>query len=319
MKRLLLALLASLPVASVSFATQVFTVGPPGSGASFNDIQSAIDAASPGDVVLVAPGTYQAFILDKPLHVQGAGPGATVIETPQFGAATMAIVLGVPAGQTAVVAGMSAVIGGVPLFRDGLLVVEPLAGTVALHDLNLVTHPGAGTVFATGVGRLIVSSSLVHGGAGGTGSGPGYALESNDSRVWVVDSVISGQGFPGFFGGEHTTVGLFNSAACFAVSAVLGGDVWPTFGGEGGDGIDAQSSTLFFDRSIVQGGVGTTSTGAFAMLLASNTTATARADSVVVAGPGGGGVPVSADPSSQFTVDPAIRPTLSASVPLASA
>ncbi len=43
-------------------------------------IQAAIDAASPGNLIIVAPGTYnENIVMHKPLRLQGSGAGATLI------------------------------------------------------------------------------------------------------------------------------------------------------------------------------------------------------------------------------------------------
>jgi hypothetical protein len=43
-------------------------------------IQAAIDAASPGDLIMVAPGTYnENVVMYKPVHLQGSGTGSTFI------------------------------------------------------------------------------------------------------------------------------------------------------------------------------------------------------------------------------------------------
>ena len=42
-------------------------------GGSYTDIQSAVDAAQPGDVVLVMAGYYSGFTLAKPISVIGVG------------------------------------------------------------------------------------------------------------------------------------------------------------------------------------------------------------------------------------------------------
>jgi parallel beta-helix repeat protein len=48
--------------------------------ADFPTIQLAIEAAAPGDLILVAPGTYrEPVIITKPIQLQGYGAGSTVI------------------------------------------------------------------------------------------------------------------------------------------------------------------------------------------------------------------------------------------------
>src|SRR5215475_8711759 len=51
-----------------------FTVDDDGP-ADFPSITAAIAAVAPGDVLLVMPGTYDAFVLDKPLTILGPGAG----------------------------------------------------------------------------------------------------------------------------------------------------------------------------------------------------------------------------------------------------
>ena len=60
----------------------------PGPGVDFTDIQSAVNAAADGDLVLVHAGTYPGFtIRQKSLVVEGDGPGAVSLST----SATVAI------------------------------------------------------------------------------------------------------------------------------------------------------------------------------------------------------------------------------------
>jgi parallel beta-helix repeat protein len=62
-------------------ATSVsWTVGPPGSGADFTNIQNAVIWASEGDTIQVWAGTYnENIVVYKALNVQGAGPSNTLV------------------------------------------------------------------------------------------------------------------------------------------------------------------------------------------------------------------------------------------------
>jgi len=55
-------------------------VAPPKTVSAGGKIQAAIDAASAGDLVLVAPGTYdELVVMDKPIRLQGWGAPSTII------------------------------------------------------------------------------------------------------------------------------------------------------------------------------------------------------------------------------------------------
>jgi len=53
---------------------------PPRTVSAGQSIQAAIDAAAPGDLVIVGPGTYQELVvMDKPIRLQGWGAPSTII------------------------------------------------------------------------------------------------------------------------------------------------------------------------------------------------------------------------------------------------
>ena len=69
---------ATLALALSLTAPDVLSVDDDGPGPYFT-IQAALDAASDGDVVLVEPGTYDEFIVEKDLTILGNGAPGTVI------------------------------------------------------------------------------------------------------------------------------------------------------------------------------------------------------------------------------------------------
>src|SRR5262245_45553735 len=99
----LTALGLSLPLLSARAAAQV-TLHVPG---DFPTIQGAIDAATSGDTILVAAGTYheRLGIFGKPIHVVSQeGPESTTIDADDLGRAIW-------------IAGSSAVVEGFRIFR----------------------------------------------------------------------------------------------------------------------------------------------------------------------------------------------------------
>src|SRR3954454_9902857 len=71
---LVLVLGVFLVSAASASASTVCTPGPP--TCDFSDIQSAVNAAAPGDTITVGTGTYAAAIIDKPLTLEGAQAGS---------------------------------------------------------------------------------------------------------------------------------------------------------------------------------------------------------------------------------------------------
>src|SRR3954451_8884814 len=71
---LVLALGVFLVSAASASASTVCTPGPP--TCDFSDIQSAVNAAAPGDTIEVATGTYTPAVINKPLTLEGAQAGS---------------------------------------------------------------------------------------------------------------------------------------------------------------------------------------------------------------------------------------------------
>src|SRR5262245_59482204 len=168
----------------VALPPTTWTVSPPGGGGQFTTIQMAIDAAAAGDVVLVLAGTYSHFVLNKGLNVVGAGPAlVTVSEAGSPPAFLPVQVTGIPAGERALVAGMSVEIASAfPVFGAVFCLGNPTtaavpgsacAGPVRLS--NLAIHPWLHfhRVFA-GQGTLLLMDHVQVSGTPVTGcGGPG--------------------------------------------------------------------------------------------------------------------------------------------------
>jgi hypothetical protein len=102
-------------VLSPSVLATTYTVDDtPGPGVDFNDIPPAIAAAQAGDVLLVAPGSYSSFVLDRGLVIIGFGAQC---------AAPMEV-RNLPAGERAALVGL----------RSQNLVIDACAGTVLVDS-----------------------------------------------------------------------------------------------------------------------------------------------------------------------------------------
>lgn len=100
--------LATAPSLFAQAGPTTWHVGGAGPG-NFAAIQEAIDAAAPGDVVLVEAGNYAPFVLDKGLTILGRRPGPGTVGTlvswyPTFGTSR---VHDIPSAETVVLADMN--------------------------------------------------------------------------------------------------------------------------------------------------------------------------------------------------------------------
>src|SRR5262245_3438747 len=133
MPRATLAILIITLLASSAIA-KTWYVG--GSGADFTEIQPAIDAAQDGDVILVRPGTYQPFTIEKGVIVRASStPFAVTVKSPD-----RVLIQNIGPLRRAGVAGMSIVYNpsSPPFQQFELVEVHTSPGEVVLEDLSLV-------------------------------------------------------------------------------------------------------------------------------------------------------------------------------------
>jgi hypothetical protein len=215
-------------------AADQLTVGPAGSGAQFTEISTAVAAAQPGDRVLVAPGAYGAFLVDKAVTIVGAGHQYVIVDQ-GVGVAGLRVA-GLAANEAAHVSGLTvrATVGESTAFPQ--VEVAQNAGRVVLSDVHAGTlfQPGASGFTSTPATAVITDSDAVlldgcqlRGFQEGGGWFPlpdtpesKSALQVTGSSVWIAETTLWGQP-----GGGPAAPGLVatDSDVVMARSHVIGG------------------------------------------------------------------------------------------------
>lgn len=262
--------LASVLLACVLPATaraDVWVVDKSGGG-DFTQVQPAVDAAQPGDSVLVRPGLYSAFTLTKPLYVIGSGPGFVRVGQfarcellGLFGSAGLGCddyandpgltVQGIGEGELAMVSGME--IRGSSHYSDpsGVVHVSGNEGLVVLHDVSVaetqysLIGPGA-------LGGILEPVYM----------GPALRVEDSDF-VLVSSSELHGQDNKLYFDSvklndvwidtPDDAVHVANSTLWLTHSTARGGEVG-LYGLNGGAGVLLEDSALYAAGSTITGG-----------------------------------------------------------------
>ncbi len=253
-RALLMALVLTVPAA----AQRVFVVAPAlGPGVDFTIVQSAIDAASTGDTILVRAGSYDPFVVDgKGLVVVGEGRVDVVGIQQRRGID----IRNVTANQSVVVRGFW--VSGL----GTLLRVDRCAGAVTVEDVRVdgVQDERLGTVTqsqqVTWTRCVLVS--------GTTGLFPvSSAVLITDAKLFLFDSECRFRSIPQFGAGGAGIVvtrgDLYASSSTFAGSqgapAQLIGSQCFQPPGDGGPAIeltDATSRAQLLDCVLIPGAAG---------------------------------------------------------------
>lgn len=260
----------ALPLLAVTAAPAAagdLTVGPPGSGADFTEIAAALAVAVAGDTIHVAAGSYDAFTVDLPVQVLGAGSGLVEVQSS---------VSGVGVGVRDIPAAAEAVLSGMTLLEAGggfapFVLVEDNGGNVVLHDLVGTGVSGFGTAFVTTLVEVVDSAHVVlercsFTGEDATSTFGGKPLTIDSSNVWVAGStLIAGATGQAFFpeilsaasGIEVEGGGTVRVASSFVQGGLSGSlDAGVVFPGSGGSGIFVE-----WGSAVVSGGPGNTIRG----------------------------------------------------------
>jgi len=256
---LLLATFTAVSSANTLYA-ETLIVGP---GGGFTEIQRAIDVAMPGDVLLVRPGIYEGFILDKPLQILGAGQDEVIVSnTRSFSTCTgfcapqivTVTIENIPANSEVLLSGMTIRGFGATAvlffgFADYSAGVRNSQGRVLLHDLKIDANVDSFSLR----GMLVVENSdfveLQDSFVTGFESPTNFyqpltdAVRVTDSTIWIINSRLHGgaDSSPGSnFSPGGIALQLSNSEAYLANSELIGGTggtvEFPPVGGSCGGG-----------------------------------------------------------------------------------
>ena len=224
MGRLLLCVLAlaGAVACAPALASAGSTLNVPG---DFATIQAAIDAANPGDTVLVAPGSYAGPIDFHSKAITLASSGGRDVTTIAGGASAAVVTIGANPGETPVLNGFTITggsLGGVTTgggpaliennrivnnafcFAGGGVDAEFSAATIRNNVISgnfqsgCSGGPGGGGVFIGGAGTVQLVNNVVTGNADGTAGG-GVSLFAANAAV--VDSNLISNNAGGNFGG----------------------------------------------------------------------------------------------------------------------
>jgi hypothetical protein len=213
--RSLIALAALAPLASAGVWIVDDDGGP---GVDFTDLQPAIDAASPGDLVVVRAGEYGPFVLDIGLRIV-AEPG------PQPHVGESGELRDVPAGWRALVAGL----------RLDMLYAHDCEGDVLVDACTLGMKVGRPSLLVERCDLVVMSRSQVKGISGGQEMPPIYPPNA-ERAAEVTDSTVAW-------------------SAC-TLEGGSGGTHYKADGKPGEPAVWASHSTLFCQTSHIQGGHG---------------------------------------------------------------
>lgn len=327
----------ALSFLSATSAAADLSVGPAGSGADYTEIVDALAAASPGDTIHVAAGTYDAFTVDFSARILGEGSGSVFVHPSTSTLGTQ--VRDLPAGADVLLSGLTFLEtdgGGEPF-----VLVEDNAGNVVLHDLagEGGLEPWAFVrelVLVTNSPSVVLERCHFIGEGGSSGLG-GVPLVVDDSEVWVADSTLeagdAGSSFDsGVLSGTPGIEVINGGRVHVAGSYVRGGQagfldsLGLQIAGRGGSAIWAEFGSADLSGgpgNVFRGGDadpadGPNSRGGHAVSLSFGSGATAASDAVLEAGLDANGMPapvINAFFESSFVALGQARPVLETSAP----
>ena len=237
--------LIAIVVLALPARAGVLVVDAAGGAGAFTEIQSAVDAAVDGDVILLESGVYHSFVVTaKALQiVEDAGADARV-----FGSL---VVEGLAPGQSLVLRGL--IVSGQPMFPGSTQFLDN-AGSIWVEDCELKNTGQHDGVRVQGCAAVSFLRCTLRGGPSPnpvpSGDLPTAGLDAIGSTVALYDCELHGG--LGAFGGHTGGPGArLTGGTCFAsgcafvgapggkgIQVCTGGECTCSDGGDGGPGLE---------------------------------------------------------------------------------
>ena len=241
--------LASLLAGVIAFAVPAASAGVViNVPASQPTIQAAIDVASAGDTVVVAPGTYFEHIdfKGKAIEVRSsAGPETTIIDG---GGTPNVVTFKTGEARTSVLWGFTVSGGADRLPASGLgILIHQASPTVVGNIVTGNTAPaGLGVGISSEGGSPLIEGNEIVDNPGGTAGGGIYA---NGGRPEILGNFIAGHS-------AHSGAGVSLNTGTLRDNVIVGNDATMNGGGVNANGnVELVNNLIVFNSAATGGGV----------------------------------------------------------------
>ena len=215
---------------------------------SCNTIQAAVNAASDGDTINIAAGTYQenVNIFEETLTLQGAGVDNTIVDGVQNGDPVFEISCAtVTLEDMTITNGMSTIGGGISSFSSTVAVNNCTISNNMVVGSGIFTGDGGG-IFIDSESAMDVSNSTISSNMGDVGGG----INNDGGRLTITDTTISSNGALGKGGG------ILNVGTMTITCSTISGNSASSGGGILNEGTMTITNSTISENSSFEGGGG---------------------------------------------------------------